>query len=73
MAGGQGALGLVVTLGGPTMFARIGIVRALNQSSARSTQAARSSEIVLPDFLWSGHIAFDRRLRFGTRLSGWGA
>jgi hypothetical protein len=31
----MGALGLVVTLGGPTMFARIGIMRALNRHVER--------------------------------------
>jgi hypothetical protein len=36
MAGGLGALGLVVTLGGPTMFARIGIMRALNRHVERA-------------------------------------
>jgi hypothetical protein len=31
----MGALGLVVTLGGPTMFARIGVMRALNRRVER--------------------------------------
>jgi hypothetical protein len=36
MAGGHGsALGLVVTLGGPTMFARIGVMRAQNRHVER--------------------------------------
>jgi hypothetical protein len=32
----MGALGLVVTLGGPTMFARIGVMRALNRHVERA-------------------------------------
>ena len=35
------ALGLVTTLGGPTMFARIGVVRALNRHVERVFDASR--------------------------------
>ena len=35
------ALMLVVELGGPTMFARIGMMRALNRQSAKATPAPR--------------------------------
>ena len=35
MAGRDGALILVATLGGPTMFARIGLMRALNRHVER--------------------------------------
>jgi hypothetical protein len=37
----MGALGLVLTLGGPTMFARIGIMRALNRHVERVFNADR--------------------------------
>jgi hypothetical protein len=33
MAGGHGSLILLATLGGPTMFARIGVMRALNRKA----------------------------------------
>jgi hypothetical protein len=35
------ALILVATLGGPTMFARIGVVRALNRGNVREFDASR--------------------------------
>jgi hypothetical protein len=39
----MGALGLVVTLGGPTMFARIGIMRALNRHSPAAQRPSAGS------------------------------
>jgi len=41
MAGGDGALILVATLGGATMFARIGVMRALNRHIERVFNPAR--------------------------------
>ncbi len=35
------ALGLVTTLGGPTMFARIGVMRALNRHVVRTFNPSR--------------------------------
>jgi hypothetical protein len=63
MAGAIEALMLVVELGGPTMFARIGVMRALNALNAR------------PDAAW----CFDQipnhhqEVKFRVRLSsrGW--
>jgi hypothetical protein len=40
----MGALGLVVTLGGPTMFARIGIMRALNRHVQRVFNPGRKDQ-----------------------------
>ena len=37
------ALGLVATLGGPTMFARIGIMRALNRHVERASNPDRKN------------------------------
>jgi hypothetical protein len=42
MAGGDGeALILVATLGGPTMFARIGVMKALNRGHVREFDTSR--------------------------------
>jgi hypothetical protein len=41
MAGGDGTLILVATLGGPTMFARIGIMRALNRGEPATAPMPR--------------------------------
>ena len=52
---GMEALGLVTTLGGPTMFARIGIMRALNRHVVRVFNPDRK------DHLWGRRkLARDR-------------
>jgi hypothetical protein len=41
MAGAMEALILVATSGGPTMFARIGVMRALNRGDVRECAPSR--------------------------------
>ena len=43
VAGGDGGF-LVVTLGGPTMFARIGVMRALNRHVVRMFDPSRNNK-----------------------------
>jgi hypothetical protein len=43
MAGGHGVLILVATSGGPTMFARIGVIRALNRGYVWEFDASRKN------------------------------
>jgi hypothetical protein len=44
VAGGDGSLDLVATSGGPTMFAHIGIMRALNRHVERVFDPSRKDQ-----------------------------